>query len=302
MTSPLIIVKPVEIIDSMLVSTDVPETDYAEWNILTTYGLGDRVRVTSAHKVYESAAAGNLGNNPTTSSTQWVEVGPTNRWRAFDTSNSTQTAQPTGMTYTLRPGQGVNAFAALNVVGALTVRRRTTHPTLGAIYDETTDLSSLPLEPGFWAWCFGTRSAPPLMVDTDIPGIPGCDVIVDVTGTASLAVGVLMVGERRTIGIGVEQGASVSLRDYSKYIENAFGDFVLKQGNYAKDVRMSVTVLNEQVDEVFEYLTTLRATPCLFIGSSRRRLLTTFGFIQDVPTVMANAAVSEIEFNIKALT
>ena len=132
--------------------------------------------------------------------------------------------------------------------------------------------------------------------------IAGCDVIIDFTGTTALAVGVLMIGERRTVGIGVEQGASVSLRDYSKYIDNGFGDYVLKQGNYAKDVRMSVPVLDAQVDDVFEYLTTLRATPCLFIGSVRRRLLTSFGFIQDVPTVMTNTAVSEIDFNIKALT
>lgn len=302
MTSPLIIIKPVEIIDSMLVTTDVPETDYTEWSIVSTYALGARVRVSSVHKVYESASAGNIGNNPTTATTQWVEVSPTNRWKLFDTSNSTQTAQSTAMSYTLRPGQGVNALAALNVVGALTIRVRVTHPTLGTIYDKTTDLTSLPAETGFWAWCFGTRSAPPLMVATDLPGIPGCDVIVDFTGTTALAVGVLMVGERRTVGIGVEQGASVSLRDYSKYIENGFGDYVLKQGSYAKDVRMSVPVLDAQVDEVFEYLTTLRATPCLFIGSTRRRLLTTFGFIQDVPTVMTNTAVSEIDFNIKALT
>jgi hypothetical protein len=302
MSTPLIIVKPVQITEAMLVSSSVPETDYTEYSAGTTYGLGARVRVTSLHKVYESAAAGNVGNSPASYPDKWIEVGPTNRWRAFDTSNSTQTAQSVSMSYVLRPGQAVNAFAALNVEGAISIRVRVTHPTLGTIYDKTTDLTSLPAESGFWSWCFGSRSAPPLLVATDLPGIPGCDVLIDISGTSALAVGVLMVGERRTVGISVAQGASISLRDYSKYIDNGFGDYVLKQGNYAKDVKFSVSVAVDQIDDTFDYLTTLRATPCLFIGSSRRRILTTFGFIQDVPTQMSNSAVSDIDFTIKALT
>lgn len=302
MSTPLIVVRPVAITDATLISTDVTEADYAAWNILTTYSLGDRVIVTAQHKIYESAAAGNLGNAPASSPTLWIEVSPTNRWKLFDTSNSTQTAKASSMTYTLRPAQGVNALAALNVTGALSVRVRVTHPTLGSLYDVTTNLASTPSEPGWWQWFFGLRTAPPLMVATDLPGILGCDVIVDFTGTADLAVGVLIVGEQRAIGMGVEQGASVSLRDFSTYTENRFGDMVLSQGAYAKDLRMRVPVPEAQIDDVFEYLTTLRATPCLFIGSRRRRLLTTFGFIQDVPTSMDTFSTSGIDLYIKALT
>lgn len=302
MSAPLIIVKPVTITPAMIVSTDVPETDYTEWSSGTTYGLGDRVRVTSLHKVYQSAAAGNIGNAPASSPDKWDEVGPTNRWKCLDTSNSTQTAQGMAMSYRIQPGQGVNAFAALNLVGGITGRLRVTHPTLGGLYDKTHDLASLPAEASFWSWCFGERTAPPQLIDLGLPAIPGCDVIFDLTGTTALAVGVLMVGEQREIGEGVVQGASAELRDYSKYLENGYGDIVLKQGQYAKDIRFKVPLLRDQTDDAFEYLTTLRATPCLFIGAPTLRLLTAFGFIQNVPTQLPANAVHEIDFYIKALT
>ena len=41
----LTVVKPIAVTPSMLVSTDVPEADYAEWAAGTTYAIGDRVIV-----------------------------------------------------------------------------------------------------------------------------------------------------------------------------------------------------------------------------------------------------------------
>jgi hypothetical protein len=39
------IIRPIEILDSMLTSSNVAETDYAEWSDVTTYGIGDKVMV-----------------------------------------------------------------------------------------------------------------------------------------------------------------------------------------------------------------------------------------------------------------
>lgn len=300
--NPLIVVRPVKITDATLIASSVPENDYPEWSILTSYSLGARVIIAAKHKIYESASNSNLGNNPASMPDLWLEVGPTNRWKAFDTSNSTQTVNPSAMSFTLQPAQAVNALAALNVVGALSIHIKVSHPTLGDIYDKTVSLASLPSAPGWWQWHFGLRTAPPLMIATDLPGIPGCTILVEFTGTTDLALGVLLVGEQRQVGIAVEQGASASLRDYSTYEENKWGDMVMSPGPYAKDIRLSMPVDIDQVDDVFEYLTTLRATPCLFIGSKRRRLLTAFGFIQDVPTAIDHTYAGSINLYIKALT
>jgi len=61
--STLRLVKPVDITDAMLTSS-VPETDHPEWLPTTSYAAGARVIKTATHRIYESAAGGNLGNDP----------------------------------------------------------------------------------------------------------------------------------------------------------------------------------------------------------------------------------------------
>ena len=303
MTTALIVVPPVTVTDAMLISTDVTEADHAAWSGATTYAAGDRVIVTtSVHRIYESLAAGNLGNNPVTATASWVEVGPTNRWALFDTSNSTATAAPSGaMSYTLRPAGGINAVAALNVTGGLTFRVRLTHSTLGTIYDRTTDMTTLPPDTGWWSWFFGTRTAPPLSVAIDLPGIPGCDLIVDFTGTTDLAVGVLAFGEQRAIGLGAQQGVRVGIQDYSRKETNDFGDTVLVQRAFAKRASFSVPIMADQVDATVEFLATLRAVPCVWIGSSYASTVI-FGFYKEFDVTISYSRVSDCALQIEGMT
>ena len=86
----LTVVRPLAITPAMLVSTDVPETDYPEWDLGTTYAKDYRVIVAAQHKVYQSAVSGNVGKSPAADRAAWQEVGATNRWRPFDKSVSSQ--------------------------------------------------------------------------------------------------------------------------------------------------------------------------------------------------------------------
>lgn len=304
MTNPLIVVEPVVVTDAMLLASDVPEADYPMWSAGVTYAMAARVIVTTgAHRIYESLDAGNIGNDPATSPGDWVSVGPTNRWALFDTSNSTSTtATSAAMSYTVRPAQGINALAALNVVGANTIRVRITHPTLGTVYDITTELASQPPGPGWWEWFFGTRSAPPLMVATDLPGIPGCDLIVDFSGTTELSVGVLLFGEQRAIGLGVLQGVRVGIQDYSRKETNAYGDTVLMPRSFAKRASFNIPVQADQVDATVEYLTGLRAVPCLWIGSGNYASTVIYGYYKEFDVSIAYSRVSDCALQIEGLT
>lgn len=304
MTTPLIHVSRVAITDSMLIATDVPENDYPAWSNATTYPLGARCISTATHKVYENVQAGNLNKDPTDAANVawWTEVGPTNRWKLFDTSNSTATARSTSFYYTLRPAQGVNALAALSVRGANSVRVRVTHPTLGTIYDKTQELASLPAGAGWWEWYFSARTAPALMLATDLPGLPGCDIRVDFTGTTDLAVGVLLVGVQRQIGIAVQQGARIGITDYSRKETNAFGDTVLVQRAYAKRATFDVPILAGEVDDVVDYLASMRAVPSLWIGSSLYGSTVILGFYTNFEVNLAYRSVSECSISIEGMT
>lgn len=296
------VIKPLTLTDAMLISTDVPETDYTAWNSGTTYALGDRVIVVADHAVYESLQASNTNHIPSSSPTWWIKVSPTNRWKMFDTSNSTQTVKSTSMTYTIRPGQAITAFGALNIVGATTVRIRLIDATYGTVYDKTINLSALPEFSDWWSWFFGTRTAPSLSVQTDLPSFPDADLVVDFTGTALLAVGVMIFGQSTAIGNGIEYGARVGIQDYSRKETNDFGDTVLVQRAFAKRANFDMKVEKSRVDAVQNVLANLRAVPCLWIGSSMYESTVVYGFYKDFDISISYPTYSDCSLEIEGLT
>lgn len=296
------VVKPLEISDAMLISTDVPEADYADWSAGITYALGDRVIVAAEHKVYESLQAGNL-NNAVSNPLWWIVVSPTNRWKLFDASNSTQTAQASGsMSYVLRPQSAVSALAALNLNNATAIRVRLSHPTYGALYDETVDLTAKPAAADWWNWFFGARKAPSQHIALDFPALPGADITVDLTGGSDLAIGVLLLGQIVTLGLGVEYGARVGIQDYSRKETNDFGDFVLVRRAYARRASFDLMLAAGDVDSVQTLLAELRATPCLWIGSALYESTVIFGIYKQFDVLIAYPTYSNCQLELEGLT
>ena len=303
MTAPVTVLEPITVIDAMLIASNVPETDYAAWSSGTTYGVGDRCIVTtSVHQVFESLVAANLNHPPATSPDHWAVVKPTNRWAVFDKSNSTQTVQANSITYQLRPAGSINTVALLNLTGAVSAQIRMIHPTEGTKYDKTTELASLPPYPDWWSWYFDTRTAPPLMLALDLPGVRGCDLYIDITGTSELAVGVILIGMARGIGLGMQSGARASIQDYSRKETDDFGNTTLVQRAFAKRLSLSFPLLAEQTDDVFDLLSRLRAVPCLWLGSSTRATSVLYGFYKDFEVVLSNGRLSDVTLQLEGLT
>lgn len=80
------VITPIAITDAILTGSNVPENDYPEWVIVTTYATGTLVMCTipNVHNVYQSKTDNNVGNYPPNDTTNWLLVGPTLRWKAFD--------------------------------------------------------------------------------------------------------------------------------------------------------------------------------------------------------------------------
>ena len=222
----LVIVNPIKITDAMVhvlgslgsaagPVTNVPESDHPAWSAATTYALGARVMLTSTHKVYESLKAANLNKNPLTESLWWIEVSPTNRWALFDTSVSTSTAQPNNITYVLEPGQVINTIAALNLNNATEINVTMYSAISGAleiVYAKTIDLSALPTGSDWWSWFYSARTVPTQNIQTDLPSYGDGVIKFELLGGADLSVGVLLIGQERSFGLGVQLGARVGFR------------------------------------------------------------------------------------------
>jgi hypothetical protein len=306
MSNGITIVKPFEVKDAMLISTDVPEADHAAWASGTTYALGARIIVVADHAIYESVQANNLNKPPATSPAWWIKVGATNRWKAFDTSNSTQTVTAGGatpkITYVLRPGAAVGCVALLNVLDATSVRITLTDPVYGVVYDKTNDMAAVPQESSWWAWFFGRRTRKAQHVAIDLPAFPNADLTVELTGSSTMAVGVIMFGQAVSFGRAVTLGVRVGIKTYSTKTTNEWGDTVFRKGKVAKRQSLPLFLNNSDIDPMLAYMAEIDSTPVLFIGSQLYESTTVFGFYEDFDILVQYAQYSDCDINIQGLT
>lgn len=311
----LVIMTPIAVTDAMVIAsgsppeTNVPENDYPEWDgtssPATVYNTGDRVILLSTHRIYESLQDNNTNKNPATETLWWVEVGPTNRWAVFDTSVSTQTAQSTNITYTLEPGVAVNTLAVLNISAASELNITMTSASQGSpgiVYSETVDLSSYPLVSDWYSWFFGTRQQPTQFIATNLPAYPDAIIVLELLGSADLAVGVVAFGQQQRFGRGIRLGARVGIQDYSRKETSEFGETILVQRAFAKRANFDLFINKNEVDQLQNYLSSIRATPALWIGSSEFESTTIFGFYKNFDILIAYPEHADCELEIEGLT
>jgi len=106
------IIRPTEITDAMLISTNIPETDSTkgEWTVGTAFMAGDTCRVTTTgiHNVYEALVNVTGGSSPEVdvlaATPKWLDTGKTNRWKPFDKVIGSQASQASPINYVLKPG------------------------------------------------------------------------------------------------------------------------------------------------------------------------------------------------------
>lgn len=301
------VIPPLSITDSILTSSNVPETDYTAWSSGTTYNIGDRVRyvATNVHKVYESLRATNLNHDPTTDTSSppyWIEVSPTNRWKMFDTSNTTQTANNDNIVVTLTPGKVCNSVVLLGLE-ATSVRVKMTDPTDGVVYDETISLNNNGTINNWYNYFFNPIQRRTSITVTDLPAYGTAAIEITITNTGLTAkCAVCVIGTTQFIGEGIELGASVGITDYSRKEKDDFGNYQLIQRSYSKRAKFSFPILNEQIDSVQDLLVSLRTTPCVWIGDDRYTSTIVYGFYKDFDIVIAYHIVSDCNLEIEGLT
>lgn len=300
------IIEPVTIESSMVTYSNIAENDYSAWNSGTTYASGDRVILTSTHKIYESLQGSNLNKNPVTETTWWIEVSPTNKWKALDTSSLTQTTaagiSPPVISYDFELSQAVNCVAILNITGGNTLTITMDDPTYGVVYNEEISLARTQLSSDWWAWFFGTRREKNQHIALDLPTYPNATISITIDGTTALAVGIIMFGQQQNFSLGMQYGARLGIQDYSRKETNEFGDTVFVQRAYAKRATYDVFLENEELDAFQKYLTAIRAIPCLWVGSNEFEATTIYGFYKNFDILLNYPDHSECSLDIEGLT
>lgn len=271
-TSTLRLLQPVTITSGMLSASTVPENDYPEWSALATYDQGDRVIKAATHRVYESAAGQNLGNDPEGESGQWIDIGSTNRWAMFDQALGSATSGTSPLVVTIAPGEAA-ALALLDVTGS-TIRVQTTG------YDETVAVG------------------PGAATFLDLPGA-GDPITVTVTGAGTVAVGTLLAGALVTLGV-TEASASAGINDFSRKQTDEFGEVTIVERAWSKRMSARATIRTDAVDIVANRIAAVRAVPSLWIGEQGLDSLTVYGFFKDF-SIEVGETVSRLSLSIEGL-
>ena len=272
--STLKLLQPVSINDAVLSSSSVPENDFPGWSATATYALG--ARIIRGHRIHESAAAGNKGNDPLTSVGKWIDIGPTNRWAMFDEALGSITQASTSITVYLNRTDAVNAIALLDVTG-------TSVRVVTQGYDRV-----LPV-----------TASPGMATFLDLPEGQS-QVMVRISGTGTVSAGTLLMG--RIVGLGTTEAApTAAIIDYSRKDTDDFGDVTVVERAWAKRMDVRALVRSDAVDLVTQRVASVRARPCLWVGDDGLETLTIYGFFKDF-SASIDERVSTISLSVEGLS
>jgi hypothetical protein len=293
------IIRPVAI--SALISSNVPENDYAEYSAAATYAVGDRVIVAAEHKIYESLQASNTGHAPSTSVTWWLEVGATNRWRMFDDSLTAQTSNFDEITVVIQPASRIDSLALLNV-DATTVQITMTDPLEGEVYDKSFSLSNTSGISDWYAYFFEPIERKYDLIVSGLPQYPNAELSISLANEGhAVLCGECVIGQQKVIGKTM-QGASIGIQDYSVKQRDAFGNYTVLERSFNKRANFTVMVDAQFVDALQRLLAQYRAMPIVYIGTDSYTSTFIYGFYKDFSIEIAYLKHSICSLEVEGLT
>lgn len=268
------VLQPVTIDNAALVASTLPENDYLEWSAFTTYPLGARVIKAATHRIYESAALDNKGNDPTGISGKWRDIGPTNRWAMFDQALGSTSTAAGAITVTLDPG-------AFDAVALLDVKAAAVRVEMAG-YDRT-----------------AAPNASGTVTFLDLPAAAG-DVTVTITGPGSVEVGTLLVGHLAALGSTTES-PKAGITDFSRKEADEFGDIQIVERAWAKRMSVQAMLRRDAIDVVAGRIAAVRAKPALWIGKEGMETLTIYGFFRDF-SIQVDSTVCTLSLSVEGLS
>ena len=310
------VVTPIEITDGKLTSTNMTETDEADWLVGTTYAVSDLVQSTATHTIYRCIAA-STGDDPDVeiaafadplivdpAIAHWQIISATNIWKLFDEKPSDLCTNTTSIYAKVTPSEIVGGIGVFGVVGTeLTIKM--TDPVEGVVYDETIDMQDETVVVDWYTWWFEPIVQLPEYVAVDLP--PYTDAFIEITITntgGTAACGQIVLGSVFSIGNMLVDGSGWSILDYS-YVDtdNIYGSLYAVQRNATRlsdfdivfDTGISLSVDNK--------LRSLRGgVPAIWVGSNdHKKAAQNYGILMDARPYYQEGEMTRMTVKIQGL-
>ena len=295
------VVSPLTITDSNMTSNiSEPDTGEVAWNAVTSYAVGQQAFVAGVYAIYQRLIAGTTATSPELDATNWVYVSPSNRWKMFDTVNTSQSSKATQIDVSIIPATIVNTLALFNL-DASSVQVTVTDPVYSTVMDTTFSLQSPPKLALWYNYFFDDITTKKDLV-VEIPSYRNATVRARINKTGTVKCGTLVLGKANVLSDGILYGATVGIQDYSRKEKDVFGQYNFIQRAYAKRADFTFWIDNNDTDAVAQYLADLRAIPTLYIGDDSLTSTAIFGFYKDFNITIAYASTSVVTLSLEGLT
>lgn len=269
--SRMTVVPPTDITPAMLTS-NVPELDYAVWVSTTAYAVG--AYVTYNNRNYQALAA-STGKNPATDTTipaLWQDLGPTNRWWMFKKQIGNEWIVGKTTAYAEKVDVSVALTKRVNAIGLVGVRASSVQVimTVGGseIYNKTFAMSRK--SGGSWyQYYFGPFSTVDNLAVLDLPPVAGAVIRVIANAPGGTAqVGMMVVGWAYEVGTAVYGDTSFGLENYSNVTIGDFGQVKIIPRGKRDFVDYDVVVDESKLSSIKRTLSGISESASLYVGST----------------------------------
>jgi len=267
-----------------------------------TYNKG--VQKYKGTTLYEVIADPSTSDDPTVGvlavPPTWKDIGAINQWKMFDGKYSSQTVDDEEVSVTINIPSITNSIAALNIDGE-TLAVKMTDSIDGVVYETEIDLLDNSGVIDWWTFFFLDYSQIFDVTLSDLPAYASADIEVTLSrGSGDVKFGELVVGQTRTIG-NTAFGSSVGILDYSKKQADEFGNYFIEQRAFSKRAEYDVQIETAEIGGIHRFLSSIRGTPCVFIGNEDSEATIVYGFYRDFDIIISNPALSVCSMSVEGL-
>mgnify|MGYP003643649008 CR=1 FL=1 len=301
---------PFTVIDSNLIASSIAEDDHPVWSSVTSYIVGDLVISTVTHRIYEALQA-STNVDPTTDVADppyWLNIGATNRWKAFDQKISDPVTVADGVntiTYQLGafgvPSNSITLFGLKGRITSLVA----SDATDGEVYNEQISLIDNALVNDWFTYFFEPARVKSEAIFEGIPPYANAtyDIAVEDDTINEPQLGQIVLGQEYTLG-NTGYGTSVSIEDFSRKERDAFGNAILVERPFAKLIDFDFTVNTNEARRTAILLETVRATPAVYYAGpdTERYGTTVYGFFRSFSINLDGPAISNVTLEVEGLT
>lgn len=274
------VIKPTAMTSAMLLSSTATES-LSAWSAATTYAAD--AQVLRLDSVYQSLQASNLNKAPESNPTWWTRKGPGNRWAMFDDQVSTQTAQATGPLAVSLAAGAMDALAVLGV-DADSVRLVVQDGAGGAtVYDQIQGMAAEAVTSWYDYFFNDPNYRRTQALFSAIPVYGSSVATLTFASGSAVKVGHVAFGRLKDLG-ALRYGARAGIKDFSRKDTDEYGTTTFFRRGNSKYLTGTLEVEKTAINQVQNLLTSLTATPVVWIGSDDvyySDTLLVFGFFRD---------------------